>query len=139
MSTQAIGFVFVGLLAGGVNVVSRILFNYVVPYEVAIVLAFPAALTVAFVLNRWLVFRATEGEASTQYAKFAMVNILALAQVWLVSVGLARVLFPLVGFTWHAETIAHAVGVASPIVTSFVAYKYFVFARPAGVAGERST
>lgn len=127
MSSEAIGFVLVGLFAGGVNVLARILFNSLVPYEFAIVLAFPVALTVAFVMNRRLVFRATEEEAASQYAKFAIVNILALAQVWLVSVGLARWLLPLIGFAWHADTIAHTIGVASPIVTSFVAYKYFVF------------
>ena len=137
MTSQAIGFVLVGLLAGLVNVLARIAFNYFVPYEVAVTLAFPVALTVAFVLNRKHVFRATEATAHGQYAKFALVNVLALAQVWFISVGLAKVVFPQLGLVWHAETIAHTIGVASPIATSFLGYKYFVFGETAKPKGGR--
>ena len=49
--------------------------------------------------------------------------------VWLVSVGLAHYLFPALGFTWHDETIAHAIGVAIPIFTSYLGHKHFSFAR----------
>jgi putative flippase GtrA len=137
MSQRAIGFVVVGGIAGAVNVAARILFSQAVRYEAAVALAFPVALTVAFLLNRHYVFKATDAAATAQYGKFALVNIAALLQVWLISVGLAKVLFPWFGFVWHAETIAHAIGVVSPVLTSFFAYKYFVFAdgdasKPAG-------
>jgi len=52
---------------------------------------------------------------------------LAFAQVWVVSVGLARVIFPAIGFSWRAETVAHVVGVLSPVVTSYVLHKRFSF------------
>jgi putative flippase GtrA len=133
MNRQAIGFILVGILAGVVNVVSRLIFNFFVPYEFAVVLAFPLALSVAFMLNRRHVFRAAAGDVTIQYVKFGIVNLIALAQVWIVSVCLARILFPNVGMTWHAETVAHIFGVASPIVTSFLAYKYYVFSRSASV------
>ncbi len=51
----------------------------------------------------------------------------------IVGVGLDRFVFPAVGFTWHAETVAHVIAVASPILTSYVAHKYFSFAEAAGV------
>lgn len=137
MTFQAVRFVLVGVLAGLVNVVARIVFNAVVSYEVAVVLALPVALTVAFTLNRKHVFKATAGHAASQYLKFAIVNILALAQVWLISVGLAKIAFPWLGMTRHADTVAHAVGASSPIPTSFRAYKWFVFAGPASMAGDR--
>lgn len=127
MSRNFILFLAIGGLAAAVNVVARILFNYVVPFEIAIVLAFPVALTVAFALNRKYVFHAEHGKSATQYARFLFVNLVALVQVWLVSVGLSQWLFPTLGFTWHPETVAHAIGVASPIVTSYLAHKHFSF------------
>jgi putative flippase GtrA len=60
--------------------------------------------------------------------RFALVNIAAIAQVWIVSVGLARFVFPAAGFTWHAETVAHVIGVAVPVFTSYVGHKRFSFA-----------
>ena len=132
MSARALGFVVVGGIAGGVNVAARAFFSQFFPYELAVMLAFPVALTVAFLLNRHYVFQATAGAPSGQYGKFALVNILALLQVWAISVGLVRLVFPSIGLVWHAELIAHTAGVLSPIATSFFAYKYFVFARPAG-------
>jgi putative flippase GtrA len=84
-------------------------------------------LVVAYVLNRKFVFSAAAKPSACEFLRFAAVNIVALMQVWLVSVGLAEYMFPYVGFHWHAETVAHTIGVGSPIVTSFFAYKLFVF------------
>jgi putative flippase GtrA len=122
-----LNFVAVGIAAGMLNVVARLLFSTFVAYEVAIVLAFAVALSFAFLLNRLLVFPDSRGAPAVQFARFAAVNLLALMQVWLISVGLARYLFPWIGFDWHAETVAHVIGVASPVLTSFPAYMYFVF------------
>lgn len=121
-------FLFVSGAAALVNILGRMAFNRVTSYELAIVLAFPIALTFAFVLNRLFVFKKQSRPFPRQYARFTLVNILALGQVWLVSVGLARGLFPFLGFTWHAETAAHVIGVLSPAATSYYAHKYFSFA-----------
>jgi len=128
MKGQSLKYASVGLLAALINVVARLLFNQMMSYELAVALAFPIALTVAFALNRRYVFDGHGGDAKGQYVKFAIVNLLALSQVWLISVGLARLVFPSLAFTWHADTIAHIIGVGSPVLTSYFAYKYFVFA-----------
>ena len=65
--------------------------------------------------------------AEGQLTRFALVNAIAFVQVWLVSVGLARLLFPAIGFTWQAEIVAHAIGVASPAVTSYFLHQHFSF------------
>lgn len=122
-------FLAVGGLAAAVNVIARILFSEVAPYEIAVVLAFPIALTTAFLLNRLYVFEEAGDGASGQYARFTLVNLLALAQVWVISVGLARIVFPAIGWEWHAELIAHAVGVASPVITSYHLHRWFTFRR----------
>jgi putative flippase GtrA len=99
------------------------------PYEAAVVFAYLCGMAVAFLLNRSFVFQgATDGRASRQTWRFALVNLVALAQVWIVGVGLARIVFPKIGFFWHAELIAHSIAVASPVVTSYFAHKHFSFA-----------
>jgi putative flippase GtrA len=120
-------FIGIGGFASLVNLVARILFDGFTSYEVAILLAFPVALTTAFLLNRALVFDASSGDWRRQYWRFLLVNLIALVQVFLISIAFARLIFPAVGFDWHAETIAHAIGLASPILTSYWAHKHFSF------------
>ncbi len=132
MSRSFLGFAVVGVAAAFVNVISRILLNVVLPYELAVAIAFLIALTTAFVLNREYVFGKGEKPIGTQYLAFATVNFIALALVWTVSVMLARVVFPAVGMTFYPELIAHVIGVASPFVFSFLAYKHYIFAGAAG-------
>lgn len=124
---QAASFVMVGLIAGAVNVLARILISTKLSYPVAVALAFPCGLVVAYVLNRQFVFSAAAKPSGAEFLRFAVVNVAALAQVWVVSVVLAEYVFPALNFHWHAETIAHTIGVGSPIITSFFAYKLFVF------------
>ena len=69
------------------------------------------------------------GARGSELFRFAIVNVFALAQVWLVSVGLARLAFPAIGFAWHAEDIAHLIGVAIPAVTSYFGHRHFSFAK----------
>jgi putative flippase GtrA len=137
ISRQFAAFVVVGGVAALVNIVSRLMISRVMPYEAAIVVAYLCGMVTAFFLNRVFVFHAASSqEASRQFARFTLVNIVALAQVWIVGVGLARFVLPAMGFIWHAETVAHVIAVASPILTSYVAHKYFSFAEAAGVAAR---
>ena len=124
-------FLGAGGAAALVNILSRIALNLVMPYEVAIVVAYLVGMTTAYLLNKYFVF-ATSGRAVTsEYFRFALVNLAAVAQVWIVSVGLARLIFPSVGFAWHAETVAHVIGVAVPVFTSYLGHKHFSFAAKA--------
>ena len=120
-------FVLVGMIAAAVNVLARYFINFAVSFELAIVLAFPIALSVAFVLNRSFVFKSEDKRVAGQYGRFLLVNLLMLCQVWVVSICLARYVFPAIGLTWHAELLAHIIGVGSPIVTSYFAHKHFSF------------
>jgi putative flippase GtrA len=125
-------FVVTGGIAAGVNIVSRWLLEYLVSYEVSIGIAYLIGMTTAFFLARIFVFEPVQGDAHWQFVRFAMVNAIAFAQVWLVSVGLARIVFPAIGFVWQPELVAHMIGVASPIVSSYVLHKRFSFRAPAG-------
>ena len=121
-------FVLAGGTAALVNILSRIALNWVMPYEVAIIVAYLCGMTTAYLLNRYFVFAASGRGVASEYTRFALVNLAAVAQVWIVSVGLARLAFPAIGFAWHAETVAHVIGVAIPVFTSYLGHKHFSFA-----------
>ena len=120
-------FLVTGGIAAGANILSRILLDWVVTYEIAVTLAYLVGMTTAFVLARVFVFETGAGGVRGQYLRFALVNVVAFAQVWIVSIGLDRFVFPAVGWTWHAATLAHAVGVVSPVAASYVGHRKFSF------------
>jgi putative flippase GtrA len=82
----------------------------------------------AYLLNKYFVFEASGRAVASESLRFAFVNLAAVAQVWVVSVGLARYLFPAIGFTWRADTVAHVIGVVVPVFTSYLGHKHFSFA-----------
>jgi len=124
-------FLGAGGAAALVNILSRIALSLVMPYEVAIVVAYVVGMTTAYLLNKYFVFAASGRGVTSEYLRFALVNLAAVAQVWIVSVGLARLVFPAAGFAWHAETVAHVIGVAVPVFTSYLGHKHFSFAAKA--------
>ena len=123
------------MIAGGiaalVNIGSRIAFSLVISYEIAILVAYLCGMTTAYVLNKKFVFASSGRPVASEYTRFTLVNLVAVAQVWIVSVGLARWLFPAVGFTWHDVTVAHVIGVLVPVFVSYLGHKHFSFAAPA--------
>ncbi|MGI3900304.1 MAG: GtrA family protein [Janthinobacterium lividum] len=123
-----LAFLMTGGLAAGVNVVSRIVFEGVMPYESAVILAYGVGMTTAFFLARLFVFSASGRSLHVEYGRFALVNVAALIQVLVVSIGLAKLVFPALHITWNAELIAHVVGVLSPVVVSYHGHKRFSFA-----------
>jgi putative flippase GtrA len=127
-STRFARFLVAGGIASAVNIGARWLLNFIMTYEAAICIAYLAGLTTAFALNRAFVFDHAQGDkVSGQYLRFAIVNAFAFVQVYVVSIGLARLVFPAVGFRWAPETAAHVIGVLSPALTSYFAHKKFSF------------
>jgi putative flippase GtrA len=122
-------FAVSGGIAAGANIAARIGFSEVMAYEWAVVLAYLVGMATAYGLMRVFVFERSGRSTAHEFGRFAVVNAVALVQVWLVSVGLARWLFPAVGFSWHADTVAHVIGVLSPIGTSYLGHKLFTFGR----------
>jgi putative flippase GtrA len=124
-----IAFIIAGGIAALVNIASRIVFNLIMPYEIAILVAYACGMTTAYLLNKCFVFAVSGRSVASEYTRFTLVNLLAVGQVWLVSVGLALLFFPAIGFTWHKETIAHVIGVLAPVFTSYLGHKHLSFAR----------
>ena len=67
---QAFCFLFVGVAAAAVDVVSRVLISYFVRLEYAVALAFPIALTFAFLMSRLFVFESSQRSVWLQYLPF---------------------------------------------------------------------
>lgn len=122
-----ITFVVTGGMSAVFNLGTRALCSTVMPYELAIAVGYLVGMTVAFLLARRFVFEAASGSTHGQYGRFAIVNVVSFLITLGVSVGLARGLFPRIGMHWHAEDVAHFIGVASPTVLSYYAHKHFSF------------
>ena len=127
MTRQIARFLAAGGIAAAANWGSRIAFSHWMPFEAAVVAAYLVGMAIAFVLMRAFVFAAGERPVAVQAGRFALVNVAALAQTFLVSVLLARWILPALGVDDHAEAIAHLVGVAVPVATSFVGHRAYSF------------
>jgi putative flippase GtrA len=120
-------FLLAGATAALVNFATRVLFSIRLDYAVAVVLAYCCGMATAFVLNRRFVFHSSRNPLHQQVIWFAAVNVLALLQTLAVSLLFANIVLPRLGMTWHAREIAHAVGIAVPIVTSYLGHKQWTF------------
>lgn len=124
---QFLYFVLTGGIAAAVNFGSRIVLNHWMSYATAITVAYLIGMLTAFVLNRLFVFKETTNPLHHQAFWFTVVNLAAVLQTLLVSLSLARLLFPAIHFQWHPDTVAHAFGVAFPVLTSYVGHKHLSF------------
>ena len=120
-------FLLAGAIAAAANYGSRFGFSLWFNYPVAIVLAYLVGMTVAFLLMRQYVFEGRGKALGPQVLRFTLVNVLAVLQTLIVSLVLARWVLPALGVTQHAEAIAHAVGVAVPVVTSYFGHRLATF------------
>jgi putative flippase GtrA len=129
--TEFMQFLIVGGFAALVNFVSRIIINEWVNYRIAIVLAYLVGMLTAFILSKIYVFEKSGRHHWHELRDFTLVNLLAVIQVWLISVGLAEYFFPFIGFHFYAPEVAHLIGLAIPAVTSYFGHKYFSFRKTA--------
>lgn len=116
-----------GAVAAAANLAARTLFSLWVPFELAVVLAYGVGMCTAFVLMRRFAFGPGQRGLAAQVSGFVAVNALALLQTLVVSSLLLRLGLPALELQHHAELIAHAVGVAVPVVTSYFGHKQVSF------------
>jgi putative flippase GtrA len=128
MPSEFARFLSTGGFAAAVNLLSRYQLNKILTFELAVALAYLIGMVTAYVLARVFVFQASGRSVAAEFKRFAIVNIFSLVFVWSISVGLAHYVFPGVGFEWHADDIAHFIGVAAPAVASYFAHRLYTFA-----------
>lgn len=127
VTRQFLKFLVAGGVAAVANFVSRIALSHWMPYIPAIVVAYLIGMVTAFVLNRLFVFQSASNGLHSQIRWFTLINLVAVAQTLIISILLARFVLPATALREHSETIAHAIGVAVPAVTSYIGHKYLSF------------
>jgi len=126
-SKQFISFLFAGGFAAVVNFGSRFFYNEFVSFSNAVILAYITGMITAFVLTKFFVFEKSIHSTKKEFFYFTLVNVVAFIQTDIISVGFAKYLFPMMGFEFYPEAVAHAMGVIFPVSTSFFGHKYFSF------------
>ena len=126
-SRQFMLFLLTGGIAAAINFASRILYNHWLDYSNSIIVAYLTGMVTAFVLARLFVFTETSQNWHRSALIFTLVNMVAVAQTWAISMGLAYYVLPSAGVTRFAPEIAHAAGVAFPVFTSYLGHKHWSF------------
>ncbi len=124
---QFIRFLAAGSFAAAVNFGSRFLYSFFWSFEIAVLLAFVTGLTTGYLLSRFFVFDRSRHSPAREMLLFFAVNMVALAQTWLVSVYLADFLISANVGDDIAYALAHFVGICCPLVTSYFGHKYLTF------------
>ena len=127
ISLQFFVFLVTGGTAALVNFGSRIFYNNWFSFSASIVMAYLTGMITAFVLAKLFVFRQSEQSLSKSIVFFTLVNVVAVIQTWLISMGLAYYLLPQLHVVLYVKEIAHAVGVIVPVFTSYIGHKRFSF------------
>jgi putative flippase GtrA len=127
ITRQFLTFLITGGTAAAVNFGSRILYSQWLSFSTAVILAYITGMITAFVLARLLVFKDTDQPLHRSAMFFVLVNIVAALQTWGISVGLAYYVLPKMGIDHFPDEIAHAVGVAVPVFTSYWGHKRWSF------------
>ena len=120
-------FLLAGGVAAAVNYGSRFLFSVWLPFAAAVTLAFFVGLVTGFVLMRHFVFDAAGASAGGQAVRYVAINLIAL----LLTVGISVLGADLLAAYMTrsvAQAIAHGVGVAFPVITSYAGHRLVTFA-----------
>lgn len=126
-SRQFLGFLLTGGIAAAVNFGSRIIYSRWLDFSAAVILAYLTGMVTAFALARIFVFTTTQQSLHRSGAFFVLVNVVAALQTWAISMGLAYYVLPWLGVIHFAMEIAHAIGVAVPVFTSYIGHKRWSF------------
>ncbi len=127
LSHQFLLFLLTGGTAAAVNFGSRILYSVWIPFSYAVILAYLTGMVTAFVLAKLFVFKASQQSMQRSAVFFVLVNLVAIAQTWAISMLLLYVVFPAWGFSFYAAECAQAVGVVVPVFTSYLGHKRWSF------------
>ncbi len=120
-------FIAVGGIAALANLVARYFLDFIMPFEVAVVLAYGVGMVVGFFLFRGTLFKGRDISGAL-IVRFVWVNIFGATLAWAVSSVMARQLLPAIEWTFHPFELAHFCGVAAPAITSYFLHKHYTFA-----------
>ena len=79
VSRQFVKFLVTGGIAAAANIGSRYIFSVFMDFELAVVFAYLVGMTIAYVLARLFVFESSGRSVRSEFGRFALVNLFALA------------------------------------------------------------
>ena len=126
-SKQFIGFLITGGIAAIVNFLSRIFYNQYCSFSASVIFAYLTGMVTAFILAKMFVFKSSMQTITHSAIIFSLVNVLAAAQTWVISMTLNFYILPALGFEKYVAEIASAVGIAFPVFTSYLGHKRWSF------------
>jgi putative flippase GtrA len=126
-SRQFLTFLFAGGVAAIANFGSRLVYERWCTLSMAVLCAYLTGMLVAFVLNKMFVFTDSKQRLHASVLRFTIINIIGFLQTWLITMALVTYVFPALGVMTASESIAHAIGIAVPVFTSYLGHKYWSF------------
>ena len=117
-------------VAAGINIFTSLLGSLVMFDAWAVVAGFCAGLSTSYLLCRGFVFQTVRRASMAEVLRFTVINLLALVLTLLVyHLSLQWLVSARIGSATNQtlRTGAHALGVAAPVLFSFVAQKTFTF------------
>lgn len=127
LSRQFLVFLLTGGTAAVINFGSRILYNHWLGFSASILLAYLTGMITAYILARLFVFRDSTQALHRSVMFFILVNLVAVLQTWLISLGMAYYFLPAIGISTYVRELAHASGVVVPVFTSYLGHKRWSF------------
>jgi putative flippase GtrA len=127
LSAQFLKFFVSALAAAAVNFFARYSLDPYIGYNKAIIVAYLIGTVFAFFLYEREVFGKGARPVWQEVGLFAFVTLAAVAQTLIVSIVLHEHLFPWWHFDWHSKEVAHFIGMAVPMFSSFLGHKYITF------------
>jgi putative flippase GtrA len=124
---RALRYLLFGGMAAAINWGSRFAWSLVLPFRFAVLAAYATGMVFAFVTFRRFVFDASGTGVGNQARNFIIVNLLGVAQTWILAVVMVDKVLPAVGWTFQPEASGHAVAIAAPVVTSWFGHRHFTF------------
>ncbi|MFT5445005.1 MAG: putative flippase GtrA [Gammaproteobacteria bacterium] len=126
-SRQFVLFLVTGGIAAAVNFFSRIVYSHWLDYSSAVIVAYLSGMITAFILARLFVFTQSGQHLRQSAVRFTLVNAVAIAQTWIISMALFYWVLPGLGIDRFAAELAHVVGVMVPAFTSYLGHKHWSF------------
>ena len=127
ISEQFLRFLIAGGIAAAVNFAVGYSLSGMLPFHGDIIAGHLSGMMVAFFLFGREVFGKTGATQFKEVAIFIAVNAVAMSQTYAVYFVLMHYVFPESMPVSHADVVARAIAIITPIFTSFLGHKYFTF------------
>lgn len=124
---RVLRFLLFGTIAAAINWLVRMPLSSIMPFSLAVILAYGIGMSAGFTLYRKYVFPSSSRSVANQVKLFLAVNLVGAIQVWLIAMVLVFYLFPRAGFNLFPEAIGHGIAIAVGAVTSYLGHKYLTF------------